>query len=360
MKIRVLHIIDSLRAGGAETTAVNLVNALNRRDSIDAYLCTTRKEGSLKNNLEDLSKYFFLSKNRAIDIKAIIALFEIIKENKIELIHAHSTSFFMAYISKLRFRKIKIIWHNHTGANIELHGWRMTFLKLCSMGFNATINVNELLNNWSKKKLKVNHNFVMNNFPVLRDANPITILKSSTIHKIVCVAGLRPEKDHLNLLDSFSIVCNKNDDVSLHLVGKDYGDDYAKSIKNVIKKQGLDNKVFLYSSCDDIGNILYQATIGVLSSKSEGLPIALLEYGLAGLPVIVTDVGACSKVITNEVSGIVVKKESPEDLAKGLLMLINDKEQSNGFGQRLKLMINENYSKNKCLEILEQIYYLIK
>ena len=46
-------------------------------------------------------------------------------------------------------------------------------------------------------------------------------------------------------------------------------------------------------------------TIGVLASKFEGLPVALLEYGLAKLPVVITDVGECNKVVTHLKDGLV-------------------------------------------------------
>jgi glycosyltransferase involved in cell wall biosynthesis len=58
---------------------------------------------------------------------------------------------------------------------------------------------------------------------------------------------------------------------------------------------------FVYGSQQDVENILNQATIAVLSSQSEGLPVALLEYGLYK-PVVVTAVGDMP-IINNGVNG---------------------------------------------------------
>ena len=106
MKINVVHIIDSLNSGGAETVAVNTVNALNSGKKVNAYLCVTREEGALKTHVQDLSRYIFLNKKSTIDLKAIKKLKKFIIANKISILHAHSTSFFLAYLIKLHLKKI--------------------------------------------------------------------------------------------------------------------------------------------------------------------------------------------------------------------------------------------------------------
>ena len=50
--IKVLQIIDSLNPGGAEMMAVNIANAL-QETGVDAHICATRVEGSLKSNIEN-------------------------------------------------------------------------------------------------------------------------------------------------------------------------------------------------------------------------------------------------------------------------------------------------------------------
>ena len=74
MSISVLHIVDSLRPGGAETIAVNTCNALNEDGSVKAYLCSTRLKGELINNINELDSYLFLEKKKSIDNKANIWL----------------------------------------------------------------------------------------------------------------------------------------------------------------------------------------------------------------------------------------------------------------------------------------------
>jgi len=356
LKTNVLHIIDSLLTGGAETIAVNTVNELNDTSDVNAYLCCTRKEGPLKQLVVDKERYLFLNKKKVIDFRALKLLSSFIEKNEISILHAHTTSFFIAVLIKLRLPKIKILWHNHTGANIELKGGRLLFIKCCSLFFYANIHVNEDLNYWAKKKLYVVRNMVLNNFAKIADVVPYTILKGKESRKIVCLAALRSEKDHINLLSAFISVLENIDDVSLHLVGTNYKNNYAKSLEQKIAENNLAHKVFLYGNCTDVKHILSQASIGVLSSKTEGLPIALLEYGLSSLPVIVTNVGDCIKVVKNEVTGLVVEKENNMELAKGIMRLLNKTPETLQFGNNLNKFVIDNYGVNGYIRDLIASY----
>src|SRR5690606_7182649 len=98
--MRVLQLIDSLRPGGAEKMTVNIANALLPHVE-GSFLCCTRKEGMLKNELKPEVGYLFLNKKSSLDPKAILKLIKYIRKNKIDIVHAHSTSFFLAGLLKL-------------------------------------------------------------------------------------------------------------------------------------------------------------------------------------------------------------------------------------------------------------------
>src|SRR5690606_24656619 len=118
--------------------------------------------------------------------------------------------------------------------------------------------------------------------------------------RIVCIANLRPQKNH-KLLLKVAIFCkNKFPDWTFHLFGKDFNDAYSYEIKSYIEKWKLQNTVFFYGTTDNVSAVLNQCDIAVLTSLSEGLPLAILEYGVNSLPVIATNVGDISKIITSE------------------------------------------------------------
>ena len=330
--MRVLQLIDSLRPGGAERMAVSYANALNRR--IDAsHLCCTRMEGMLQERLNPGIGYIYLKKRNSVDIRAFKRLRIYIKKNKINLIQAHSSSVFLAVLVKMSLPGVKVVWHDHFGRDLKER--KAGVLKPVSRFFDGIISVNAELADWSKLHLLAREVRYFRNFlPEAGEPDYVqegkgrnqSHLQSSgrgEDFKIICVANLRPQKDHLNLLNSINFLQEK-ENLSLHLVGADEKDEYSKGIKMYILHNNLEKKVFIYGAQDNIEEMVKEADLGILSSSSEGLPVTLLEYGRAGLPVVCTRVGQCGEVVGE--NGKLVPAGNPQKLAEAISFYMNDPE----------------------------------
>ncbi|VAV85332.1 Alpha-1,4-N-acetylgalactosamine transferase PglH [hydrothermal vent metagenome] len=357
--MRVLQLIDSLELGGAERFAVTLANALSSKIELSA-LCATRKEGGFKESVLNNVEYIFLNKKNRIDINAISRLNKFISKHNIQIIHAHSTSFFLATIIKLLNPKLKIVWHDHFGNSEYLKSRNSTILKLSSLFFYKIIVVNNKLKEWATQKLFCKKVFLMNNFVGTKNVfvkNSALKLHGQYGKRMLCIANLRPQKDHVNLLGAFSIVLKKHPDWTLHLVGKDFKDKYSEMLKQKVSNTNLlVRNVFFYGSVQDVVTVMNQSTIGVLSSKSEGLPISLLEYGFYSLPVIATNVGECNKLIKNKKTGLLVPPKNTDLLASGMLELIKDKKLRNTVAQNLNRVITDSYTEKNNIEYLINLY----
>lgn len=267
--------------------------------------------------------YFFLNKRNAWDPQAILKLRRFVIDNRINLIQAHSSSWFLALLMKMSESGVKLVWHDHYGR--ELDKRKAGLLKPASKSFDGIISVNMDLKNWAGKNLYSSKiTYIKNFLPETSNHGEQVQLLGGKSFKIICVANLRPQKDHLNLLQAFLQVLEKDPETSLHLVGKDEQSSYSVEIKNFILNNGLKGKVFLYGERENIPALLEQANLGVLSSASEGLPLALLEYGKSGLAVVCTDVGQCKDVLGVE-GGIVPPKNS-HALAQAIINYMEDEE----------------------------------
>lgn len=355
-KLKVIQLIDSLDIGGAEMLAVNITNLLRNTSVVDSYICATRKEGGLKDKVNEDS-YLFLGKKSSFDLKAIFILKKYIVQNEIQIIHAHSTSYFIAFCIKLLLgNKIKIVWHDHYGNSDLLNERKKEPLQFISNFFSSIIVVNTNLLKWAQDNLKCKEISFLNNFGYFNDENKITYLNGVEGKRIVILAAFRLQKNHLNLLNAFIKVYSSYPEWTLHIIGKGNGDAYEKSLHDFVSEKKLNKNIFFYGACNDIKHILSQATIGVLSSDSEGLPISLLEYGLAKLPVVVTDVGECNKVVENNVTGFVVEKNNAFELSKHIELLIDSKKTRLNFGNKLQKTIEKKYSKDNFISQLIKIY----
>lgn len=338
--------------------AVNIANAL-AENNVESHFCATRQEGDLKVRLASDVGYLFLNKKGAMDFKALEKLVQYIVKHEISIIHAHSTSYFTAFLAKLRFPEVTIIWHDHYGNSENLKSRKRFFLTLISSTFKMVISVNSSLHHWAKQNLKAKQVQYLPNFASFGSTiSETTQLLGLNGKRIVCLANLRLQKDHLNLLKAFKIVQQKHKDWTLHLVGLDFKDNYSEEIKSYMAAYNLNAGVFLYGSCADTQFILQQATMGVLASKSEGLPVALLEYGLAKLPVVVTTVGECSAVVQNFENGLLVPPKNENKLAEAIIFLIENEKQRALFGENLYNKVNLNYSQSTFVKQLIALYQI--
>lgn len=359
--MRILQLIDTLNIGGAERMAVNISNVL-QEGGHQVILCASWETGSLEKFVDEEVKVVSLKKKNALDIFAFIRFLKIIISQRIELIHAHSSSIFWAVAAKIVNPDLQIIWHDHFGLGDRLKGSDRIAWQFISPMIDAIIAVNETLMNWSRRNMKVkNDNIVfINNFPLLPELQRQSATEITTI---ICLANLRAQKDHLTLIKAIDLLQKSNPNPKLKVIfaGIILHDEYLNNITQLITELGLNDTIQLAGPVEDTASLLAGADIGVLSSVSEGLPVSLLEYGLAGLPVVVTNVGQCSDVVGNGKYGKVVPASRPSMFANELSWLIENPQLAKDMGNAFKNQVEQNYGANRFLreyeELLKKISY---
>lgn len=348
--MRVLQLIDSLEAGGAERMAINYANALAKKNVFSS-LVVTRKEGILKSQIHKDVAYLFLSKKSTIDIRCIIRLRKYIVENKIEFLHAHSSSFFLAFLVKLICFKVKIVWHDHYGISQDLYLRKNLILKCCSALFFGVISVNKSLKLWASSYLWCsNVRYIPNFICEFKGGFEKVVLKGIDKKRIICVANLRPQKNHTLLIEAANLINSKFNGWTFHLFGKNFGDSYSDQLSKKVINLKLEKVVYFYDSVDNISVALKQCDIAVLPSSSEGLPLAVLEYGLSNLPVIATDVGEISQIITSVNNGIVVQSDNLLEFTWAIQSLIESEDKRIQMGKNLNKFIKLNFCEESIIE----------
>ena len=354
--MRVVQIIDSLEAGGAERMAVNYANALSERIEFSG-LIATRKEGPLFSQIDKKVSYLFLAKNKKIDLKAIFMLRKYLKRNKVQFIHAHSSSFFIAVLVKMTLPNIKIIWHDHYGSRVRESKKENKILFFLSVFFNSIFVVNPQLGEWSKKNMLCTKVFFIPNFTKARtEYEQQTKLKGKEGKRIVFLANLKNPKNHILILKAFADLKLYEAEWSLHLIGRDYLDSYSDALKMFIKTHSLGNQVHLYGEKSDIMYILSQASVGVLASTEEGFQVTLLEYALENLAVVSTNVGYCSVIIKNECSGLLFDPKNDFELKLQLQKVTQDDDLRKKMASNFTASVTKEYSEKEVMKKLISAY----
>ncbi|NHM06399.1 glycosyltransferase [Flavobacterium sp. CYK-4] len=348
--MRVLQLIDTLQVGGAERMAVNFANALRAQTGFAA-LVTSRNSGPLESQLVKDVPFVCLYKKYAFDPLAAFKLRRFCKQHQIDWIHAHGTSYFTAFLVKLIYPKLKIVWHEHAGARSSEQTLNNIFLWICVRFFHGIIVVNQELESWCKAVLHFEKVIYLPNFTSVNpNEQPTTYLHGTASKRIVYLANLRHPKNHGLLLDVASKLKETAPDWTFHFIGQDKNDSYSETLKAQIQQKKLQASVYIYGLKEDIGHILNQASIAVIASSSEGLPVALLEYALYKKAVVSTDVGEIPKMIIHGANGYVVASGDSDAFLQAIKQLIVNDSLIAKFGLALHENLAENHSQDSVLQ----------
>jgi len=348
----ILHLVDTLDLGGAEQVAVNLVNHLSR-ERFRPFLATTRREGPLAARVRPDVGRLALNRTRTLDLGALRRLLAFVRENDVAILHAHASALFLAQLAAFVAPNLKVVWHDHFGRHREENRPAWVWGPLARRAA-AVVAVNEDLARWLQETLGVGPVDYLPNFVPDAPETPVPDLPGKPGLRVVCVANLRAQKGHPNLLQAFARVLRYESEARLLLAGADVEADYAARVRE--KAAPLGDRVVFLGSRPDVPALLRACDVGVLASASEGFPLSLLEYGRAGLAAVATAVGQCAEILEDE-AGVLVPPADPGSLAREILALLRDPGRRTVLGERLAHRVRERYSPQAVMERLEAVYY---
>jgi L-malate glycosyltransferase len=119
---------------------------------------------------------------------------------------------------------------------------------------------------------------------------------------------------------------------------------------------GLSDLINFIGFQKDVRPYLKQMDIFLMTSWTEGLPVALIEAMAAALPVVATDVGGISELVVHGESGFVGPPKNPEILATYVLKLLKNRELRAQFGLTGRERVKDLFSIKKMVEEYEKIY----
>ena len=138
---------------------------------------------------------------------------------------------------------------------------------------------------------------------------------------VLTVANLRPEKGYDTLLDAARLVVDHG--LAVRFVSVGCGPE-EEPMAERHRTLGLGDRFTFLGLREDVLRLLVAADMFVLPSRQEGLPVVLMEATSVGLPIVATAVGGVPQVLTDGVDGLVVRPDSPPDLADGVVRLVED------------------------------------
>jgi glycosyltransferase involved in cell wall biosynthesis len=368
--MRILIGITKSNFGGAQRYVLDLALA-NREAGHDvAVLCGG--EGPLVDKLTAegirVIPLPILERNVVLkrDYKNFFSIFHILKVERPDVFHLNSSK--MGGLGSLAARVVGIPRIIFTGHSFEFNAPRPWYQKLIFKFLywlifllsHKVICVSERARNcfryWPliQNKLVVIHNGVKV-FPLLPRAEAREKLVSKISPETLLIGTLAELHKVKGLDVALQAFASRFKNTSTQMVIVGSGEE-EKTLKNLINELGLEPQVHLKGFLPDASALLSGLDIFFLSSRSEGLPYALLEAGVSSLPVVVTRVGGIPEIVKDNYSGYLVPANNPYFLGKAFEELSEDKSKRERFGLALHDAILKDYDQKTLLQQTIALY----
>jgi len=331
--VNVLHVIDSGGVYGAEKVILALSNQLlkcGHRSKIATIVSPADDGdplGSAAKNI-GLSHVQFFAKD-GFRPGLIRRLLEYVRLSNVDVVHCHGyrADILLGCLPR-RKRPCPFV--------TTLHGWTAGTLwskmgiyealdRRCAARMNAVVAVSELIESAMAPLVPGDRLFRISNaldsgrgtsraIRAMKAAGSPRHHGSETL-RLLYVGRLSREKGVDVLIGA---VCSaRRGGVSLHLDIAGDGPE-LESLMTMAQKSGVSSSVTFHGYVSDISGLFQAASALVIPSRSEGLPIVLLEAMAAGVPVIATRVGQIPEVLADADLGLLVVPESPDAIASAI------------------------------------------
>lgn len=288
MKKRVLHVINTILPGGAETLLANSLSQGGLGDHTENHLAFFMAPSYLLKKIDKSVHIHFLDYKGVREIfKLIRQLRSIIVDNKIDIVHTHLNPAGL-YTHLACPRNVAHIHTMHTtySMDIETSPLKLWAEKVLYLGnkntkliFLSSFTQNDFLKEVSFK----GQSFVLNNFVADNFFKPVRVYdRAKKTLKLVAVGRLDPVKNLEYLLDVFTYLREFN--ISLDI----YGGGNIKRFEKLISEKKVN--VNMQGHQDDMSLVLQNYDVLIMPSKYEGFGLAVFEAMASGLPVLLSNI----------------------------------------------------------------------
>lgn len=164
---------------------------------------------------------------------------------------------------------------------------------------------------------------------------------------VVTAGRLAEQKNQKMLMDAMALVRREIPEARCTIYGEG---ELRQELERYVREKELENTVFLPGHALDIHEKIADASAFVLTSEYEGLPNALIEAMMLGIPCVTTDYPGAEEVMADGVTGLIVPRRDAEALAKKLIALARDRELGETLGQKAR----QEAEKYRTENVIEQ------
>ena len=318
--MRMLHVITSLRTGGAEKLMVDLLPRMKAKGH-EVDLCVF--DGTRTPFYDELERKDVKVIPLGHSVYSPLHIFKLIPLMKqYDVVHAHNTAcqYYVAVAGC--FSSCKNFTTEHNTSNRRRNGWWRMLDRWMYGRYEKIICISELTRQnllqhigvTYEKKCSIIYNGI--DLSMFKSASNSSIQSDKT--KILMVSAFREQKDQITLIKAMRELPSK---YVLRLAGGGE-EQLIMECKQLVKELDLDKRINFLGVRMDIPSLLADADVIVLSSHYEGLSLSSLEGMASGKPFIASDVEGLKDIVGGY--GILFSHEDDKALADAIVKVCED------------------------------------
>ena len=305
-RLTVLHVIASFQVGGAERMAASILSGLNRA-RFKPMLCSLGGTGPLVDSMQEQEiACFALNRRQGRDLSLLSKLYRLLRDERVDVVQTHHFSSLLYAVAPARLLRLPIVHTEHSYHALR-DNRRLRWLARALMPLaRDLVVVGDDVRRFLVSSIGIPHRRlqVIHQGVTCSEARPADVarmraelnLGAGEAPIVGHVARLTAVKDQEVLLLAMKRVRQVRPDVQLVIVGD--GELRARLERRAVEL-GIAASVRFLGYRSDVERLLQAFDLMVLSSYTEGLPIALLEGMAAGRPVVATSVGCIPELLAD-------------------------------------------------------------
>ncbi|MBN1480981.1 glycosyltransferase [candidate division KSB1 bacterium] len=360
-RTNILHVINLSEIGGAEKLLLSLAEHVNKKQ-FNVVIASLAGDGPLAQKVESLGLPFYnLNLKRLCTFPWRVR--KIISQHDIGIVQTHGARAELAATLLAKVLHVRCVISTIHDIYSFDNKFKLFFSKLLRPLIAHWITVSEMGKMLAIERLgiKPQHiSVIYTGVKATKAGNtsaPQALNKSNKSKQtftILTVANLRPVKGHSTILQAIDLMPDSTKErIKFCFVGADQSNG---RVQKQAEELGVAKYVNFAGFQDNIDPYLNSADIFLLASKSEGIPISLLEAMSAGLPVIATRVGGMPEIVQHRVNGLLIKANAPSAIAESIQELMTNTELRTQLSDLAFESCLEKFSLNRMIEKYERLY----
>jgi len=347
-----MQVVWSFEVGGAEKLAIQIATHVDRRAYAPA-ICVLAQDGPLRAEMEATGAPVFAVEPDGLP-RGVLRVLRVLREFRPDVLHSHNygAGFYAAVAGRLAGVPVLMTRHGRPKVVAPFPMARAVTSRLTSRFVAVSDDVYRLMMERSgvspEKVCTVLNGVDLDAFAGQPDAaarGRMGVPAGRFLFGTVGRLGRAKAQDHMVM--ALRALLDEGLDVHLVLAGEG---DQRPVIEAARDELRLRDRVTLIGNCADVPGFLRSIDAFVLSSYTEGIPVALLEAMAAGLPLVSTAVGGIPEVVADGESGLLVEVKRPDLLAAAMGRLVQDAALRVRLGAAARETVRQRFSARRMVE----------